>query len=79
MLHLKNMIKDQTAFFFSTETSLICQIFFFFFISIIIRGGGGRAREVLAFLSNFNFCCLFVRFCRCGFFHVCFVHSFTDL
>ena len=76
------MIKDQTAFFFSTKTSLICQIFFFFFVSVIIiifLGGEAGAGEVLAFLCNFCFCCLFVRFCRCGFFHVCFVHLFTDL
>ena len=42
---------------------------FFVFVSviIIIIWGGGRGEEFLACLCNFRFCCLFVRFCRCGF------------
>ena len=52
--------------------------FFFFFVSVNFGGffGGG---EVLAFLCNFRFCCLFVRFCRCGFFFMFALYLFTDL
>ena len=48
--------------FFSQPKQVMTFFFFFCFF-----GGGGGGREFLARLCNFRFCCLFVRFRRCGF------------
>ena len=58
--------------------------FFFFFYSryyyyiffLVVGGGGG---EFLARLCNFRFCCLFVRFRRCGFSFMFASYLFTSL
>ena len=57
--------------------------FFFLFLFPLLlffwEGGGGWRGEFLACLCNFCFCCLSVRFCRCGFSFMFASYLFTNL
>ena len=65
---------------FFSQPKRVMSIFFSFFVSVIITILGGKGGgEILVCLCNFRFCCLFVRFCRCGFSFMFASYLFTKL